>query len=308
MRRRLPPRTLIRSTFFRLCLGACLLCPAPLFAGIEAGVKVTDDTGRPIHLAAPARRIVSLAPHLTELVFAAGAGDYLVGVDSASDYPATVRQLPRVGGLGRIDLERLLQLHPDLILVWHSGTSTDRQRQLESLGAAVFVSQPRTLEGIADTIERLAKLAGTLEQGRHRAAIYRQRLAALHARYAGRPPLRVFYQIWDQPLITINGEHVISDAIRLCGGHNIFADLPALAPRVSIEAVLAANPRFIATSDGARGNGDPLARWKDWPALAANHVGGYLTLPADHISRYTPRILDGVEKLCEAMDAVRRSQ
>ncbi len=308
MRRRPFPRSPVRSLFLRRCLAVGLLLPHVSLAAGETAVAVVDDVGRRVHLSAPARRIVSLAPHLTELVHAAGAGRYLVGVDSASDYPEAVRALPRVGGLGRVDRERLLRLRPDLILVWRSATDAERQRQLETLGAAIFVSRPRSLAGVAATIERLATLAGVPERGRQAAAAYRRRLAELRARYARRAPLRVFYQVWDRPLMTINGEHVISDAIRLCGGENIFAGLRALAPRVSIEAVLAADPRFIATSDGGMDGRDRLARWKRWPALAANRGNGYLVLPADEISRFTPRILDGVEKLCRAMDATRRSQ
>ena len=288
-----------------------LVLSGSLSSANAAGVVARDDLGHRIRLSQPAQRIISLAPHLTELVWAAGAGPRLVGVDSASDYPPAVRILPRVGGLGRIDLERLLALRPDLVLVWHSGTPVARRERLRQLGFAVYVSRPRRLAGVADSIDAIAALAGTSQVGSVAAAAYRQRLAALRARYRGRRVVRVFYQVWHQPLITINGEHVISDAIALCGGVNVFAELPALAPRVTVEAVLAADPQMIVASTSntnldAR-DGEDFARWRAWPQLRVNQTDAYLHIPADHISRYTPRILDGVETLCAAMDTVRRA-
>ncbi len=271
-----------------------------------AGSSVVDDAGRRVELPAPARRIVSLAPHATEILFAVGAGERLVAVMGHSDHPAAARDLPRLGSHAGLELERLLALQPDLVVAWGSGNGRRALASLEALGLAVFVSEPRSLEAVASGLERLGRLAGTAEEGRQAAAQFRRRWRALEERYAGRPELAVFYQVWGDPLITVNGEHLISRLIRLCGGRNVFADAPTLAPRVSLEAVLAARPEVIVAGTAQGAADAALAAWRDWPELPAVARGDLHALPADLLNRPGPRVMEGAERLCRRLEQARR--
>lgn len=197
-----------------------LVITAASTAGAE--VNVRDDVGNTVHLATPAKRIVSLAPHMTELLFAAGAGERLVGAVEYSDYPPAAQKIPRVGGYSRLDLETIAALKPDLIVAWESGNSSSHVASLRHLGLPVFVSQPNRMEDVATLLERLAILAGSEAVGKAEAGKFRQRLAGLRSKYANRPVVRTFYQIWKQPLKTVGQGQIIGDAIAICGGDNVF--------------------------------------------------------------------------------------
>src|SRR5690606_22887585 len=214
-------------------------------AGVGAALTVTDDAGRAVTLPGPAQRIVSLAPHITELLFAAGAGEHIVAVGSYSDHPPAARALPQVGSSSGIDVERLLASRPDLVIAWQSGNGERTIARLRTLGLTVFVSEPRRLEDIPRTLMQFGQLAGTKVVAEPAAQTFLVRQRELAERYSQRPLVAVFYQIWNQPLMTVNGEQMISQLIELCGGRNIFAKLPTLAPQVGLEAVLAADPEAI---------------------------------------------------------------
>ena len=271
-------------------------------------LAVRDDYGNAVHLEKPASRIVSLAPHLTELLYDAGAGAKLVGAVEYSDYPEAAKALPRVGNNASINLEALLALHPDLVVAWPSAATDKAIERLAGLGLPVFRSEPRDLEDIASTLERLGALAGTSAQADRAAAAFRARAAELRERYANRPHVRVFYEIWDRPLQTVNGRHLISKVIRLCGGENVFAGLPLIAPEIDREAVLRANPEVIvgSASDGTRP--DWLDEWKAFPGLLAAAKGQLYSLPPDLIERHTPRVLEGAERLCRLLEEVRAAR
>jgi iron complex transport system substrate-binding protein len=275
-------------------------------AGVAtAEVRVQDDSGRTLVLAQPARRIVSLAPHITELLYAAGAGAALVGAVDYSDYPRPALALPRIGGHDRLDLERILALQPDLAVAWQSGTAGVTVQRLQALGIPVFYSEPRTLEDIPRDLLRLGQLAGTEAVARQAATDFQQGLQNLRARYAGARPVRVFYQIWQRPLMTVNGAHLISDVIRLCGGENIFAGLSSLAPQVGMEAVLAADPEVIIAGGLAQEQPHWREAWRVWPRLAAVRGDHLYYIPPDLMQRHTPRILQGAEQLCARLEQVR---
>jgi iron complex transport system substrate-binding protein len=268
-------------------------------------VRVQDDYGGAVELASPARRIVSLSPHLTELLYAAGAGERLVGAVEFSDFPPAAKALPRVGGDAGIDVERVLALRPDLVVAWPNVGSVRTVNQLQQLGLPVFRSEPRALDDIASTLERLAVLSGTTSDGRRAAEAFRARVGALEKRYAGTRKVRVFYQIWDRPLLTVNGQHVITRVVELCGGENVFAALPLLAPEVDREAVLRADPDVILASGSG---GDPpawLDGWRRFPGLRAAARGHLYSIPPDVIQRHTPRILEGAEQVCAVLERVR---
>jgi iron complex transport system substrate-binding protein len=281
-----------------LCLALLPLC-------LPAAIRVVDDLGQSVELARPARRIVSLAPHITELLFDAGAGAAVVGVSEFSDFPAPARDLPRVGGGGGIDLEAVVALHPDLVIAWASGNPAAQVQRLRALGLAVFHSEPRTLADIPRTLQRFGRLAGTEAAAQRAATAYDRRLHRLRERYAWRRPVRVFYQAWDRPLMTVNGAHIISDVLALCGGVNIFADQPGLAPQVSTEAVLVRDPQVILIGTGDDDAGPLTARWQRWPRMQAVRDGHVLAVQRDLLVRMTPRLLDGAGEVCELLDRVR---
>ncbi|MEO5766406.1 MAG: cobalamin-binding protein [Casimicrobiaceae bacterium] len=274
---------------------------------MAAAISVVDDTGATVALAAPARRIVSLAPHVTELLFAAGAGARIVGAVDFSDYPEAAKSIPRVGSSTLLDMERIVALKPDLVVVWRSGTTPARVDALRALGIPIYFDEPHTFAGIARTLVRLGTLAGTEPEGRRAADALSARAAALRQRYANRRPVSLFWQIWARPLLTVNRDHVIGDAIRTCGGINVFADLAPLVPAVSVEAVVAADPEAIITTgdDASAAKDDGLAQWRALPRLRATQRGSLITLDAETIHRPSPRVLDGAAALCEQLDAVR---
>jgi len=271
----------------------------------HAEVRVTDDYGKPVVLESPARRVVSLSPHLTELMYAAGAGARLVGALQYSDFPPAARRLPRVGSEASIDLEALVALRPDLVVAWPNAGSARAVERIAALGIPVFRSEPRELEDIARTLETLGRLAGTEPAASAAARDFRARVASIARRYASRPRVRVFYQVWDRPLITVNGDHMISKVIRLCGGENVMADLPALAPEIDRERVLRADPEVIVAS-GADGKRPPwLDAWHAFSGLSAVRAGNLYAIRPELLQRHTPRLLDGADELCRILETVR---
>jgi len=282
-----------------LCLFACAAFSA------QAEVVVRDDTGTEVRLARPAQRIVSLAPHVTETLFAAGAGAKLVGAVDYSDYPEAAKRVPRVGGYTKLDLEAVAALKPDLAVGWASGNSPAHIEKLRALGIPVYLSQPERIDDVAKSLERYGALAGTPAVADAAATAFRARLRELRERYGDRPRVRTFYQIWKQPLMTVGGGQVISDAIRLCGGENVFADLKPLAPKVSVEAVLAADPEIVVASGMGEARPEWVDDWRQWPSMTAVKRDNLYFIPPDLIQRHTPRLVEGAARLCEQIEAAR---
>lgn len=284
------------------------LCLLALAATARAELVIDDDTGHTLRLPGPAARIVSLAPHVTELLYAAGAGAHVVGAVEYSDYPEAARKLPRVGGYSNIDLEAVAALKPDLVIAWQSGNRSAHLDRLAALGIPVFVNEPRNLGDVARTLETFGRLAGTEATAHAAAERFRAHRATLAARYGHRPPVTVFYQIWERPLMTINDHHLISDVIRLCGGRNVFGDLAQLAPAISVEGVLAADPEVIVASGMGEARPDWLDRWKRWPRLAATAANNLYFIPPELIQRHSPRILEGADRLCAFLEEAREKR
>jgi iron complex transport system substrate-binding protein len=256
----------------------------------------------------PAQRIVSLSPHITELVFAAGAGEHLVGVVEYSDYPPAAAGLPRVGDSARVDYETLALLQPDLVLGWKSGNPVEIIERIRVLGYRVILVEPEGLDSVAAQLELIGELAGTSNIANKRAAQLRKRIAQLSAVGDEEAALTVFWQISADPYFTVTGKHVISEIIELCGGQNIFADLPGLAPSVTLESVLAAQPDVIIASVNPAQE-DLNQAWKDawarWPELRAVKNQRLYSVNSDLVSRAGPRLVDGAVEICAAMDAAR---
>ncbi len=288
-------------------------------AGTLAAVSVKDDSGSVVTLPHPAQRVISLAPSLTEMLYAAGGGNTLIGAVDYSDYPPAALKVPRVGSNMRLDLERIAQLKPDLVLVWMHGNAEREIERLRVLKIPMFFLEPHHIGDIPSGLERIAHLVGTDRVAAQAATQFRARHAALQATYAQRTPVRVFYQIAEQPLMTINDQQIISDVIRLCGGINVFGKENMLVPQLSVESVVAANPDVILTARiGDRGNqadtaqrkpDEPsLQRWLDFRTMKAVRNGQLWLIPGDQISRHGPRIVDGAQAVCTALEAARQMQ
>lgn len=279
------------------------MCASLCATSAVAAITVQDDAGNVVVLQKPAQRIVSLAPHATELIFAAGGGDRIVGTVGYSDYPEAALKIPRVGDHRQIDLERVIALKPDLLVVWLHGSSERQLDSLRKLGIPFFYSEPKKLADIPDSIVRLGKLTGTEQQAEKIAADERARLANLQKQYGSRPSVRTFYQVWGKPIYTVNGNHIISDMLRLCGGENIFAGLSITAPTVSTEAVLLENPEAMIT--GERKTTQGLEIWKQYADLLAVRRDNLFSIDADLLNRAGPRLIDGATFVCEKLELAR---
>ena len=281
------------------------LLAALLALPLHAEVRLTDDAGRAVVLAAPAQRVISLGPHLTELAYAVGGGGAMVGAIRYSDFPAAARQLPIVGDAHAIDFERIVQLKPDLVLVWGSGLNERHKARLRSLGLTVFESEIRHAQGIPDTLRRLGTLLGHADAAEAAARRFESQWLTLAKRYEGKPLVRVFWQLWHEPLMTINREHLISEAMRICGGINVFAELPLLTPSVSWEAAIAADPQLIAGSGRKEDAERDFAAWRRFTSVSAVKRQRIASIDGDRIGRMGPRFVEGAATLCEAIEAVR---
>ena len=282
-----------------LVLWLCLLLALPVQA---AAIRVVDDAAQTLEFAQPPQRVISLTPHLTELLFAVGAGAQLVGVDSASDYPKAAQALPRVGDYSRINFERILALKPDLVIVWVGGNRAADIHGLKKLGFPVLHTQAARLDDVARLLRLIGQASGHADEGEAAARAYSARLDALRVRGGQKPPLSVFYQVWDRPLMTVGGTHWISDALVLCGARNVFAGLRGLSPVVSREAVLQRAPDVIVSGSDAP---DMRAQWQRFSGLPAVKNQAFVRIDADRLHRPTPRLVEGVAVLCDALKPAR---
>ena len=284
-----------------------LLFAALLFLGAAPGhaEPVPDDAGQHLTLPRPATRIISLAPHITELLYAAGAGGRLVGAVEFSNHPTAAAALPRIGSHAAFDFERIVALKPDLAIAWGGGNPPGQIERLRRLGIPVFVNAPSKLADIPVALRQFGRLAGTAGLAEPAAQDFERRQAALAARHAGQRTVSVFYEIWNQPLMTVGGQHIISDVLALCGGRNVFAALPQPAATVGVEAVLRANPEVIIASGMDKERPEWLDDWRRWPQLAAVKDDHLTFVPPDLLQRHTPRLLDGATQVCDALQRAR---
>jgi len=269
-----------------------------------AAIEVIDDNGSTISLQRPAHRIISLAPSHTELVYAAGAGRYLVAVVEYSNYPPEARDLPIIGRHDMLDMERIVALQPDLIVAWRSGNPAASLQKLKDLGYNVYVAEPQLLNSIPHAIENISTLAGTQETGYDVARSFRQGLEQLRERYQNLAPVSVFYQLWNAPLITVGKNQLINDIIELCGGQNIFSHL-SLAPKINEEAVIVADPEVIIASGMDIARPEWLDHWRKWSSLRAVKNQHLYFIPPDLVQRHSPRALLGSQQMCRHIDKAR---
>jgi iron complex transport system substrate-binding protein len=280
-------------------------CACMLSLSASAAITVQDDDGRPVTLQKPALRVIAMAPHVTELLYAAGGGAKVVGATDYSDYPEAAKKLPRVGSNREIDMERVLSLKPDLIVIWQHGNSERQIEQLRALGIPLFHSEPKKLADIPGSVERMGKLLGTETIANGVANELRKQLATLKMKYANRPTVRAFYQVWSKPLYTLNGAHIVSDALRLCGAENIFADMKITAPVVGIEAVLQQDPEVLIGTGELKAEGG-IGIWQAYPAMTAVKRGNFLLVDGNLVNRSGPRMIAGAASLCEKLEQARQ--
>ena len=269
-------------------------------------ITVVDDSGETIMLAQPAQRIITLAPHLTEQVFSAGGGDRIVATVNYSNFPEAANELLVIGSYKKISYEMVVGLNPDLILAF-GGNGWEMINRLRDLNYTVYVDEPRELEDVASTLTRLGTLLGTESITDAETSRFTERLEQMRRQYSEQESLRVFYEVWNKPLVTINGKHLISSVMRLCGGQNIFSDALPMAPRISVETVVRRDPHVIIASGHGNQRPDWLDEWENWPSITAVKQGHLYFIPPDILQRHTIRILDGAERMCEFLKLARNS-
>ena len=277
-----------------------------MLAGLAAALCACQEAAQTTLEPRTYTRIVTLAPNLTELVFAVGAGDQLVGVSAWSDFPSQALELPLVGDAFTVDQEQLALLDPDLLLVWESGTPRHTVDELRNAGYTVEAIRTRSLGDVGDALVRIGELTGRPTEAESVAAEFEAGLRALRAAQVGRSSISVFYQASARPLYTVNREHYVSELIEICGGRNIFDDLDELAPAISVEAVVERNPEIMVASTDA--GDEAFAEWRRWPAMSANRYGNLFLLPADEIGRATPRLVSAGGAMCLAMQKARTNR
>lgn len=286
-------------------LTICTVALAVHISSAMAAISVRDDQGNTVVLQKPAQRVITLAPHATELAFAAGGGERIVATVSYSDFPPAAKAIPRIGGHKQIDIERIIALKPDLLIVWLHGNSERQLEPIRKLGIPLYYSEPKRLDDIPSSILRIGALLGTEKQAQQLASQLQQQLRRLAEQNRNRPPVRVFYQVWNRPLYTLNGQHIVSDAIRLCGGENIFTHLETTAPTVSLESVLSENPEAIITGDQGEKTLSNLEIWQPYSTMLAVKRGNLFAIHADLLNRAGPRLIEGAKQICQSLDLVR---
>jgi iron complex transport system substrate-binding protein len=275
-------------------------------AAVAAGVTVTDDLGREVRIPAPARRIVSLAPNLTEIVFALGLGDRLVGVTDFCDFPPEATRIPRVGGVMAPSTERVLELTPDLVLATTVGNREGETLGLARLGLPLVVTDPRDLDGVARSFELVGRAASAPEAGARLAAAFRTRLAKVREAVAGRPRPRTLLLVWPDPLVAAGPRSFLTALLEAAGGANALAGpaAPAVAeqyPRLGIESVLALAPEVIVVAAYRDTGAEAIERLRRYPQVPAVRDGRIAAIDHTVLVRPGPRLADAAEALARAI-------
>lgn len=246
------------------------------------------------------QRIVSLAPHATELLFSAGLGSRVVGVSESCDFPDAAKPLPKVSSYRGTNVEAVLALRPDIVVAWPSGNKADDIAALERLGVRVYKSEVDTLAGIVNAQREFAKWAGDAA-AIERAAVADREIKSMREKYSSKASIRVFYQLGDGRLFTLSNKHLIGEALASCGAKNIFGELAIPAPEVSREAVIAAKPDAIVLASASARNA-VSAQWRATP-LAATPI---IVVDGARLHRPTLRTVDAVHEMCQSLHRVRK--
>jgi len=294
----------------RLSFSDSLLVSIMLFSPMliaQPTIQATDSEGNILYFIQPVKRIISLAPHTTELLFAAGATHQIIGTVNHSDFPEAAKKIPRIGGYNKFDLETILSLKPDLIVAWSGGNSHDQIQKLKQLGIKIFISEPKNFTDIAENIIQMGRFLGTNKTANHAAQEFLTELTLLKKQFPKEKTVSVFYQVWNEPLMTISDAHLIGKVIQFCSGKNIFGNLNVISPRINIEAVLEKNPDTI-IAGMTKDRKDWLLEWEKWGNINAVKYKQVYAINADLLVRQTPRILQGTRKMCSLLNLTRKNK
>jgi iron complex transport system substrate-binding protein len=293
------------ASFFRIWIFTSTLV---FSISCSALIEVIDDLNNKIFLAKPAKRIISLAPNITEILFHIGAGSSIVGADEYSNYPSAAQSIMRVNNHSIANYELIISLQPELVVAWHSGNGIDIIERLRDLGLPVFVLEISTMDQIPVLYQKLGQLTGNTKKSEEAAKLFSERLDSLRSKYAGRNKVKSFYQIWDDPIMTLNEKHLVSDVINLCGGDNVFSGAVPLVPQVNIESIIAANPEVILSSGSEARVKSWRQKWSRWPSIKAVRQGHMYLIPPDLMQRQSNRILDGADYVCQFLERYRQNK
>lgn len=275
-----------------------------IFVAISIGVNAKDGAKAE---SPPPQTIVALSPHSVELLFSLGAGDRIVATTEYADFPKAAVDIPRVGGYHGLSIERILELQPDLVIAWKGGNSDADIKRLKNLGLKVYSSNPSSLEQVADELISLGNLVGLPESGQKLAAQYRERLTLLRQQHADKKPVRFFYQVWAQPLRAMAAGSWINEVVTGCGGVNILDSSYPDYPEVSLESVLLMAPDAILQPTQHGADMSTGVDWRDWPEIPAVKNKHIFSINGDILHRFTLRILDGMEEVCDRLERVRKN-
>ncbi|MBE0358240.1 MULTISPECIES: cobalamin-binding protein [Pseudoalteromonas] len=251
-------------------------------------------------------RIIALAPHIVENLFAIGAGDNIVGTVDYADYPAEAQSIERIGGYYGISLEKVLALKPDLVIAWKSGNQSEDLAQIERLGIKVYLSNPTTIDAVADELLTFGEFTGNIEQSQQAANAFKQKLNAIVKSQLGKKNITGFYQLWPEPMMSVGKNTWISQLIETCHVSNVFAQSVTDYPQISIENVIVTKPQVIIIPDEKSKTPQPVVNWQKWPEVPAVKNGQFISVNADLLHRFSPRMLDGLADMCDKIDASRK--
>lgn len=291
--------------YWKFC-GVLILLGTLSFAETAWPFAVEDDRGVTVNLEIPATRVVSLAPFIAELVFAVGAGDRLVAVSEYSDYPPAARDLPRIGDAFSVNLEALLALQPDLVFSWQTGSDPRVGERLEAMGIPVFVLEPKKIADVPRALKQVGRLLGTDRVALEQAQRFSEAIQEIRNEYSQRGTVRVFYQVARKPLITLNGSHMVTAVLDMCGGANVFGELAPVAPTVNREQVLARDPEAILISSTILHASELIDYWSRYPSITAARLNNMFLVDSDLVNRQTPRLVEGARQICEYLELARR--
>jgi len=285
----------------------CLIFFTIIFSTSLKAFDIVDDSGQKLSFEKPVTRIISLAPHITEILFYLEQGDKLIGRDQSSNFPEQAKSVLNFGSATQINLEALLKLKPDVVIAWYSGNTDPQIARLKELGIPVFYSEPRHLEDIKSTFLKFGELTGATKIAQEKALDFEKQINHFKKNNitSDKKPVKVFYQVWQEPLMTLNGDHIVSEVIALCGGYNIFSEQKIIAPQISIEAVIQANPELIIIGEN---NKNTIKLWGNWQSINAVKNKQFLAVNSDHLVRAGPRILLAAEKICQKIRDIRESE
>ena len=276
-----------------------------LFISNSAYALPNKEVNKELNIEESKPTIIALAPHIVEMLYDVGAGGQIIGTTAFADYPEQAKAIPRIGNYVRLQLERVIELQPDLIIAWRSGNPSDDLARLEQLGFNVVYSQPHTFADIAKEIRSFAKLTGHSEQGEQVAHKFEQELAQITKAYQDKTKITGFYELWSRPLTTVAKGSWPQQFLNICQVHNPFKPVLTPYPQISIEQVLPASVQLIIQPLSVNQKEREGFNWQDWPIIPAVANKQIIRPDADAMHRMSIRSLTALKDLCASIDKTR---